>query len=102
MCYSLPTTAVFDIPTVAKSSDNKIKAIINDSTTLQCQFNAPTMKDITVVVWTKDEMAINSSDHYTIITSPKPGHDNLIVSQLTINSITSPDQGNYVYLLLLL
>ena len=54
------------------------------------------MKDVTVVVWTKDEMAINGLDHYTILTSPKPGHDNSIVSQLTINSITSADQGNYI------
>ena len=86
---------VFDVPTVVKTSDRNIKAHINDSKTLQCQFNAPTMKDVTIVVWTKDDMAINSSDHYRITTFTKPGIDNLIVSDLTINNITAADQGKF-------
>ena len=86
---------VFDTPTVAKTSKRNIKAHINDSKTLQCQFNAPTMKDVTVIVWTKDDMAINSSDHYRIRTFTKPGIDDLIVSEITINNIAASDQGKY-------
>ncbi|XP_065884965.1 uncharacterized protein [Dysidea avara] len=86
---------VFDVPTVVKTSDHNIKAHINDSKTLQCQFNAPTMNDVTIVVWTKNDMAINSSDHYRIKTFTKPGIENLIVSDLTINNITAADQGKF-------
>ena len=86
---------MFDVPTVVKTSDHNIKAHINDSKTLQCQFNAPTMNDVTIVVWTKNDMAINSSDHYRIKTFTKPGIENLIVSDLTINNITAADQGKF-------
>jgi len=80
---------------VAKAGDHSIKADINDTAILQCQFNAPTIKDVTIVVWTKDEMAINSSDHYNIRTFTKPAIDDLIISDLTINNITATDQGKY-------
>jgi len=91
----LSTAAVFDVPSVVKSSDSSITAHINDSKALQCQFNAPTLQGVTIVVWMKGDMSIVSSEHYTIVTSSKPGHDSLLVSQLTINSITSADQGRY-------
>jgi len=86
---------VFHYPTIAKTSDRKIKAHINDTATLQCQFSASSVKDVTVVVWTKDDMAINSSDHYTIKTFTKPAIDDLIISDLIINSIIAADQGKY-------
>ncbi|XP_065884527.1 uncharacterized protein [Dysidea avara] len=86
---------VFDLPTVARTSDCDIKAHINDSKTLQCQFSASTVKDVTIVVWTKSGMAINSSDHYRISTFTKPAIDDLVISELTINTITAADQGRY-------
>jgi len=86
---------VFDYPTVTKTSDRNIKVHINDTATLQCQFSASSMKDVTIVVWTKDELAINSSDHYNIRTFTKPAIDDLIISDLTINNITAADQGKY-------
>jgi len=86
---------VFDFPTVTKTSDHNIKAHINDSKTLQCQFSASTMKDVTIVVWTKDDVAINNSDHYRIRTFTKPAIDGLIISELSIDNITAADQGKY-------
>ena len=90
-----PLKVVFDLPTVARTSDCDIKAHINDSKTLQCQFSASTVKDVTIVVWTKSGTAINSSDHYRISTFTKPAIDDLVISELTINTITAADQGRY-------
>jgi len=86
---------VFDVPTVAKTSDRNIKAEINDTKTLQCQFNAPTVKDVTIIVWMKDDTTINSSEHYSIETFTKPAIENLLISELTINKVTSEDYGKY-------
>ncbi|XP_065884041.1 uncharacterized protein [Dysidea avara] len=86
---------VFDFPTVVKTSDRNIKAHINDSKTLQCQFSASTVKDVTIVVWTKDEVAISSSDHYEIRAFTKPAIEDLIISELTVNNINATDKGRY-------
>jgi len=86
---------VFHNPTVANSSDCNIKAQMNDNKTLQCQFNASTMKDVTIVVWIKGDTVIINSDHYKITTFTKPAIEDLIISELTINNITAADQGKY-------
>ena len=86
---------VFEYPTVTRTSDRNIKARVNDSKTLQCQFNAPTVKNVTIVVWTKDDTILNSSDHYKITTFTKPAIEDLIISELVISTITPEDQGIY-------
>jgi len=86
---------VFDVPTVARTSDCNIRAHINDTTTLQCQFNASTVEDVTIVVWMKGDIVINSSDHYKIKSFTKPAIEDLIISELIISNITTADQGKY-------
>jgi len=91
-CISLQT-GVFDVPKVINSSSNYVLAKINQKATLQCQFRAPI--EVTVVVWLKDNLPVKNTQHYNIITATNPGVDDLIVSNLNINSITSKDEGIY-------
>ena len=48
-----------------------------------------------MVVWLKDNLPVKNTQHYNIITTTNPGEDDLIVSNLNINTITSEDEGTY-------
>ncbi|XP_065886340.1 titin-like isoform X2 [Dysidea avara] len=84
---------VFDLPKVTDDPKEHIKAKLNDSISLQCQFRAPI--EVTIVVWLKDNLPVKNTQHYNIITTTNPGVDDLIVSNLNINTITSEDEGTY-------
>ena len=86
-------TAVFDLPKVIAGPKKHIKTKLNDSISLQCQFRAPIV--VTIVVWLKDNLPVKNTQHYNIITTTNPGVDDLIVSDLNINTITSKDEGTY-------
>ena len=68
-------------------------AKLNDTISLQCQFRAAV--EVTIVVWLKDNILINDTKHYKILTDTNPGQDNLIISNLYINGATTEDQGVY-------
>ena len=86
-------TAVFNTPKVIAGPNKHIKIKLNDSISLQCQFRAPF--EVTIVVWLKDNLPVKNTQHYNIITTTNPGVDDLIVSNLNINTITSEDEGIY-------
>ena len=87
-------TAVLDIPRVIAGPKKHIKAKLNDTISLQCQFRAAV--EVTIVVWLKDNLPVKNAQHYNIITTTNPGVEDLTVSNLNINSITSEDEGTYV------
>ncbi|XP_065884426.1 hemicentin-1-like isoform X2 [Dysidea avara] len=85
--------SVFDLPKVTDAPNKHIKIKLNDSISLQCQFRAPI--GVTIVVWLKDNLPVKNTQHYNIITTTNPGVDDLIVSNLNINTITSENEGTY-------
>ena len=85
---------MLDIPRVISGPKDHTKAKLNDTISLQCQFRAAF--EVTIVVWLKDNFQVKNTQHYNIITTTNPGVEDLIVSNLIINSITSEDEGNYV------
>ncbi|XP_065884414.1 hemicentin-1-like isoform X2 [Dysidea avara] len=85
--------AVYAPPKVTDGPKKHIKTKLNDSISLQCQFRAPIR--VTIVVWLKDNLPVKNTQHYNIITTTNPGVDDLIVSNLNINTITSEDEGTY-------
>ena len=85
---------MLDTPRVISGPKKHIKAKLNDTISLQCQFRAAF--DVTIVVWLKDNLPVKNTQHYNIITTNNPGVEDLIVSNLNINSITSEDEGTYV------
>ena len=84
---------MFDKPKVIVGPKKHIRTKLNDSISLQCQFRAPI--EVTIVVWLKDNLPVKNTQHYNIITTTNPGVDDLIVSNLNINTITSEDEGTY-------
>jgi len=84
---------VFDTPTIINAGQYRINVNVGDEVTLQCHFNAPTMKDVTIVVWMKDDQPINNSEHYSIATSPVPEILDRIESNFTISNITTEELG---------
>ena len=87
------STGVFDFPKLINSSGYYVLAEINDTISLQCQFRAAV--EVTVVVWLKDNIPINNTDHHKTIATTNPGVSNLIISNLYINGATTKDQGVY-------
>ena len=85
---------MLDIPRVVAGPKNHIKAKLNDTIPLQCQFRAAV--EVTIVVWLKDNLPVKNTQHYNIITTTNPGVKDLIVSNLNIHTITSEDEGTYV------
>ena len=85
---------MLDIPRVISGLQKHIKVKFNDTVSLQCQFRAAV--EVTIVVWLKDNLPVKNTQHYNIITATNPGVEDLIVSNLNINSITSEDEGTYV------
>ena len=84
---------MFDLPKVTDAPNKHIKIKLNDSISLQCQFRAPI--GVTIVVWLKDNLPVKNTQHYNIITTTNPGVDDLIVSNLNINTIASENEGTY-------
>lgn len=87
---------MLNTPTVINAGHNRINVNVGDEVTMQCHFNASTMKDVTIVLWMKDDQHIKSSEHYNIATSPVPivGEDR-IESNLKISNVTTEDLGTY-------
>ena len=85
-------------PKIISSSSNEVCAIVNDSVSLHCTFNASTMEGATIVVWLKNQSEITGYDNET---RPVQGEDNVLVSILNMKKIQT-ERSRGIHLLLLL
>ena len=83
-------TAVFITPKIIGSSGSKIHTTITDSVSSYCSFNAAIMEGATIVMWLKDQLAINGYD-----TSSVKGEDNQLRSILQIKTVNHEALGIY-------
>ena len=52
------------------------------------------MPGVTIVIWKKEKIPLNSSDNYTIKNYVSP-ESSTVSSTLTIDSVTNKDEGTY-------
>jgi len=102
LLYALLTHAVvYSIPEVINGpTDVSTKATQNVQ--FKCEFKAPTLAGVSIVVWLKDDFSvIQSSSHYSISVNPSVAvgavgeNTDRFISTLSIFSVTSEDTGKY-------
>ncbi|XP_065884169.1 uncharacterized protein [Dysidea avara] len=85
---------VFKYPRLKSPSHRDIWATLNNTKMLQCHVYAPEMTGVTIMMWLKDHIPINSSEHYSIEDTAPPGIG-VVTSTLTIDSVTEEDEGTF-------
>ena len=102
MCALLTLVVVYDLPKVT-TGPKDVTAKPSQSVQFTCEFKAPTLTGVSIVVWLKDDFyEIKPSSHYNIsvhypvmINAIGDQDDDHFVSTLTILSITDDDEGKY-------
>jgi len=85
---------VFDQPRLKSLSEDQIWVTPNTTEQLQCLFSAPTMPGVTIIVWKKNNIPLNNPGEYTIHNYVSP-ETSTVSSTLTIDRVTSKDEGTY-------
>ena len=78
---------MLDTPRVIAGPQKYIKAKLNDTISLQCQFRTPF--EVTIVVWLKDNLPVKNTQNYNIITTTDPGVEGRVQTKIVLSTMPS-------------